>query len=163
MSRQSCVQSSCPLPYEDVYGYRRDIRRAARQTSKHNRLRYRATVVVIQDSKLLLVRDKGRRRFSMPGGGFKHGESTVQAGIRELGEEVGGLDILGAERLRYCDMEGHRAKHKVCRVFVEGRPYVRQCHEIDKVIWWNMKSKLPTQGHVKYILRKLGVIEPEDG
>ena len=120
--------------------------------------RYRATVVVIQDGELLLVRDKGCRDFSMPGGGFKHGESTVQAGVREVCEEIGGLTIVSTERIRCCDFEGARAKHKVCRITVKGNPYIRQHHEIDKVIWWDMKSKLSTQGHVKYILSKLELL-----
>ena len=115
-------------------------------------VRYRATVVVMCDGKLLLVRDKGRRDFSMPGGGFKKGESTVQAGVRELCEEVGGLTVLSVERLRHCDIMGQRAMHKVCRVVVEGTPYVRQYHEIDKVVWWDMESPLPVQGHVEYVL-----------
>ena len=117
--------------------------------------RYRATVLATQDGKVLLVRDKGHRDFSMPGGGFKHGESTLQAGTRELGEEVGGLTIVSAERVRQCDLEGARAKHKVIRVEVQGHPHIRQHHEIDKVIWWDMKSSLPVQGHVKYILSKI--------
>lgn len=117
--------------------------------------RYRATVLATQNGKVLLVRDKGHRDFSMPGGGFKHGESTIQAGVRELGEEVGGLSVVSVDRIRQADFEGARAKHKVCRVEVSGQPYIRQHHEIDKVIWWDMKSPLPVQGHVKYILSKI--------
>ena len=119
---------------------------------KHSsRKRYRATVVVIRDGKLLLVRDKGRHDFSMPGGGFHKGESTVQASIREVGEELG-LKSISAVRLRDCDLDGERAHHKVCQLTIQGDPYIRQPHEIDKIIWWDMKSALPVQGHVKYIL-----------
>jgi len=118
---------------------------------------YRATVLATQNGKVLLVRDKGHRDFSMPGGGFKHGESTLQAGIRELGEEVGGLTITSVDRMRQCDFEGARANHKVLRVEVQGHPHIRQHHEIDKVIWWDTKSPLPVQGHVKYILSKVGM------
>jgi hypothetical protein len=118
--------------------------------------RYRATVVIIRDGKVLLVRDTGKHDYSMPGGGFKRGESTIQAGIREVSEEINGLSILSFERLQLCDFVGQRANHKVCRLVVSGNPYIKQLHEIDKVIWWDMKSELPVQGHVKYILSKLG-------
>lgn len=116
--------------------------------------RYRATAVVIQDGKLLLVRDTGKQDFSMPGGGFKKGESTVQAGIRELCEEIGGLTVVSVDRLHHCDFEGTSAKHKVCRIIVSGNSRILQPHEIDKFTWWDMKSELLVQGHVKHILSK---------
>ncbi len=94
----------------------------------------------------------------MPGGGFRRGESTIQAGIREVTkEELGGLTVVSAERLRQCDLDGDRAKHKVCQLVIEGEPYIEQPKEIDRVIWWDMKSNLYVQGHVKYILNKLGI------
>jgi len=121
--------------------------------------RYRATVVIFRDDKILLVRDKGRRDFSLPGGAFKHNETTIQAGIREVcGEELGGIRVISAERLRHCDLDGRRAYHKVCSLTIQGEPYINRRKEIDKVIWWDMKSKVPVQGHVKYILRKLDKI-----
>ena len=124
--------------------------------SKHKR--YRATAVIFRDGKVLLVRDKGKNDFSFPGGGFKQHETTIQAGIREVcGEELGGVKVLSAERLRHCDLDGRRACHKVCQLVIQGEPYINRPEEIDKVIWWDMKSELPVQGHVKYILSKLGV------
>ena len=120
--------------------------------------RYRATAVIIRDGKLLLVRDKGRHDFSMPGGGFHKGESTIQAGIREVGQELG-LKVTSADRIRHCDLpDGDRAYHKVCQLTIQGDPYINQPKEIDMFVWWDMKSELPTQGHVKYILSKLGAI-----
>jgi len=123
-----------------------------------NHEEYRATAVVMRDDKVLLVRDRGRHDFSMPGGGFKYrGESTVQAGIREVcDEELGGVRVLSAKRLRRCDLDGERAYHKVCQLVITGEPYINQPKELDKVIWWDMKSRLPVQGHVRYILKKLG-------
>lgn len=126
---------------------------------RDNMKRYRATVVIFRDDKVLLVHDKDRRspHFSLPGGGFKHNETTIQAGIREVcGEEIGGIRVLSAERLRNCDLDGRRANHKVCLLTIEGEPYINRPKEIDKIIWWDMKSKIPIQGHVKYILGKLG-------
>lgn len=131
----------------------------AKRDNQVHRKRYRATVVILREGKLLLVRDKGRHDFSMPGGGFKHSESTIQAGVREVSEELGGLTVVSAERLRYCDFEGQRAKHKVCRLVVTGEPHIRQGHELDKVLWWDMRSPLPVQGHVKRILSRLESVQ----
>lgn len=114
--------------------------------------RYRATSLIIKNCKVLLVRDKHRHDYSMPGGGFKKNETTIQAGIREVIEELG-LSIISAERLRYCDFEGQRAKHKVCLLAVEGNPHIDK-KELDGYIWWDMKSEIRTQGHVKKILHE---------
>jgi ADP-ribose pyrophosphatase YjhB (NUDIX family) len=129
--------------------------------AKHSyKKRYRATAVVIQNDKVMLVKDNMRElQWSMPGGGFKHKEeSTIEACIREVTkEEIGGLRILSAERLRQCDFEGQRAKHKVAKLVVDGNAYVKDKHELkDEIYWWDMKSKIDAQGHVYYILNKLG-------
>lgn len=114
--------------------------------------RYRVTSVIIRDGKILLVRDKHRHDYSMPGGGFKANESTIQAGIREVFEELR-LRTISADRLRYCDFEGQRANHKVCLLKVEGTPHIDR-NELDGYIWWDMKSNIPVQGHVKKILHE---------
>jgi ADP-ribose pyrophosphatase YjhB (NUDIX family) len=114
--------------------------------------RYRATALIIRNDKVLLVRDKGRHDYSMPGGGFKPRESTIQACIREVAEELR-MKVISATRLRICDLEGQRAYHKVGLLVVDGEPHIDN-KELDGCIWWDMKEKLPLQGHVKYILRK---------
>lgn len=123
--------------------------------------RYRATVVTIRDEAMLLVRDRGRHDHSLPAGWFKRGENSIQAGIRVVcQEELGGLTVLAAARLRFCDFIGQRANHKVWRLQVEGTRYIKS-REIDDFLWWDMKSDLPTQGHVAYIpsrLRSLGMV-----
>jgi ADP-ribose pyrophosphatase YjhB (NUDIX family) len=120
---------------------------------------YRATVVILRSGKVLLVRDRGRSDFSLPGGGFKRGESTIQAGIREVcQEELEGLTVLSAERLRQCDFHGQRARHKVLRLVVAGEPRIRQHREISEIVWWDMRYPLRVQGHVTHILGDLGVL-----
>jgi len=131
---------------------------AKHSSSRHNhQKRYRASAVIIRDGKLLLVRDNGKPDFSLPGGGFEHKETTIQAGIREVaGEELGGVRVLSAERLpKHWDLDGERAYHKFVRLTIQGEPYIKRPKEIDKVIWWDMKSPLLVQSHVKYILNKL--------
>ncbi len=120
-----------------------------------NRKRYRATAVVLRTNKILLVRDKGLAEYSLPGGGFKQGESTLQAVSRELLEELLGISIVGLSRQRCWDLDGRRAHHKFALVVIEGEPIIRQTYELDDVKWWDGRSNLPVQGHVKYILSKL--------
>lgn len=116
-------------------------------------MRQRGTVVVIRHGKVLLVRDKGHNKFSLPGGGIKKGEPTVSAATRELYEELG-LSAIKVTRLRHCDFKGSTSAHKVCIIEASGEPHLRG-HELDKFIWWDMKIPIPVYTHVTQILRKI--------
>jgi 8-oxo-dGTP pyrophosphatase MutT (NUDIX family) len=117
-------------------------------------LRERGTAVVLWHGRVLLVRDKGKHRFSLPGGGVKKGEPTVSAAARELYEELG-LRPTSIERLRECDFRGKASKHKVCLVTeFDGHPHI-QGHELSEFTWWNMKDNVPVFAHVRFILGKL--------
>jgi 8-oxo-dGTP diphosphatase len=50
--------------------------------------RQRAAAIIIQDKKILLVRDAKADFFSMPGGSLEEGEDQVTALTRELKEEL---------------------------------------------------------------------------
>ena len=115
-------------------------------------LRKRATAVVIKNGKVLLVRDKGKQNFSLPGGGIHKDEPTLSAAIRELYEETG-LRATKAIRLRDCDYKGSKNEYRVCLIEANGK--VRLKHEIDKFVWWDMKQTLPVYPHVRYILSKV--------
>ena len=54
-----------------------------------NIMRQRGTAVVIRHGKVLLVRDKGENKFSLPGGGIEKRELAVCTAARELFEELG--------------------------------------------------------------------------
>lgn len=116
-------------------------------------LRQRGTAVVIRDGKVLLVRDRGRHRFSLPGGGIRENEPAASAAGRELFEELG-LSPIKITRLRECDFRGSASHHKVCLVEARGEPHIRG-HEIDKFIWWDMMSSIPVFAHVRVILAKM--------
>lgn len=51
--------------------------------------RISAKALVIEDSKVLLVREKDDDWWSFPGGGVDYGETIHEALVREVGEELG--------------------------------------------------------------------------
>ena len=116
-------------------------------------MRQRGVAVVIRHGRVLLVRDRGKHHFSLPGGEIKKGEPTVSAAARELYEELG-LKATKATRRRDCDFKGAVSKHRVCLIQVSGRPRLRG-HELDKFVWWDMKEPIPVYAHVEHILRKM--------
>jgi 8-oxo-dGTP pyrophosphatase MutT (NUDIX family) len=120
-------------------------------------MRQRATAVVFKHGRVLLVRDKGHQRYSLPGGGIKIDEPTISAASRELFEELG-LSAIRATRLRECDFKGSMSLHKVCLIEAYGEPRLRG-HELNKFIWWDMKSDIPIYAHVKNILKKIKLQE----
>jgi len=119
-------------------------------------MRNRGTAVVIRHGKVLLVRDRGKHRFSLPGGGIKKEEPSVSAAARELYEELG-LKAANATRRTDCDFKGSASYHRVCLIEADGKPKLRG-HELDKFIWWDMKKPVPMYSHVKMILSKMGVL-----
>jgi 8-oxo-dGTP pyrophosphatase MutT (NUDIX family) len=115
-------------------------------------MRQRGTALVIRHDKFLLVRDKGRHKYSLPGGGIHDGEPTVSAAARELCEELG-LHVTSVKRLKECDFKGSLSEHKVCLIEADGEPNLRS-HELDAFIWWDMKKPIPVYSHVTVILNK---------
>ncbi len=103
--------------------------------------------------KVLLVRDRGRHHYSLPGGAVKKGEPTVSAATRELYEELG-LHAFKVTRLRQCDFRGAVSEHKVCLIQATGEPRLRG-HELDKFLWWDMKKPILVYTHVKNIIKKI--------
>ncbi|MBI4287788.1 MAG: NUDIX domain-containing protein [Chloroflexi bacterium] len=95
-------------------------------------MRARATAV-FRDGNVLLVRDKGKHKFSLPGGGIKSDEPSIAAAVRELYEELG-VRARKAERVFKCDFRGSLSQHKVCIVEAEDSPRLRG-EELDKFIW----------------------------
>ena len=114
-------------------------------------LRPRATGVVLQDGKVLLVRDHGHHRYSLPGGGIHRGEPAISAVARELYEETG----LVADSIEW--IKDHPSKTQNHKVFLISKHHgnVRRKSEIDCFIWWDGKEDVPTFSHVRDILARM--------
>lgn len=79
-------------------------------------LRQRATVVVIRNGNVLLVRGQ-TGKFSIPGRGVEPGEQPAEAAVRELREETG----LTATRVEYLfQWASSVTRHHVFRVEADG-------------------------------------------
>jgi len=116
--------------------------------------RTRGTAIVLRDNKVLLVRDKGKNKYSLPGGGTNKDEPSMASAIRELYEELG-MSAKKAERIFRCDFKGSLNKHKVVLVETDDEPRLRG-KELDEFIWWDMETEIFLYDHVKAILGKLG-------
>ena len=118
-----------------------------------DKMRTRGTAVVFRDSNVLLVRDRGKHKFSLPGGETNHNEPSMAAAIRELHEELS-MSARKAERIFRCDFAGSLSKHKVSLIETDDEPRLRG-KELDKFIWWDMKTDIPRYSHVDQILKKM--------
>lgn len=116
-------------------------------------LRPRATAVIIRDGKVLLVKNRGQRHFSLPGGGIRRWETVVSAAVRELYTELR-LQAIKVTRLPQCDFTGSTNMHHVCLIEANGEPIPRRL-EPSKFIWWDMKESIPVFRHVRGILSKM--------
>ena len=119
-----------------------------------NRLRRRATAVVIRDGKVLLVKDRGQSHFSLPGGGVKKRETVLTAASRELYEELGLVTIKIVRSPEY-DFEGSINQHHVCLVEATGEPVLRQV-AVNGYMWWDMEESVLVLPHVVQILGRMG-------
>ena len=115
--------------------------------------RLRATVVVIRDERVLLVMDRGRNRFSLPGGGVHRGEPSIAAAARELYEETG-LNCSTIEwQFHY---NGRTQRHRVFRATPTGEVRLKD-GELTRYIWWDGKQSVSVQKHVVDILTQMGL------
>jgi predicted NUDIX family NTP pyrophosphohydrolase len=116
-------------------------------------MRIRGDAVVLREGKLLLVRDKGEKNFSIPGGGAYKKEPSLAASVRELYEELK-MTAFEAKRLNICDYKGHYNKHEVVLIKTHDEPVINS-KELDEFIWWNMKDDIRKFPHVDYIAERL--------
>ena len=114
-------------------------------------LRRRATAIVMRSGRTLLVRDRGRRSFALPGGGVNAGEAAAGAVARELYEET----TLAAHRIKY--LFRHSGKYNAHYVFrVDARCEVSVADDpmVEEFLWWDGGGDAPIHPHVNAILSK---------
>lgn len=115
-------------------------------------LRRRATAIVTRGKSALLVRDRGRQAFALPGGGVQRGELPIYALARELHEET----TLAAAAVTYLSTHsGKYNRHYVFGVQAYGEVDVSRDATVEEFAWWDGASHLPVHPHVTQILSPL--------
>jgi 8-oxo-dGTP pyrophosphatase MutT (NUDIX family) len=119
--------------------------------------RQRASAIVIRGGKILLVRDRDRPSFALPGGGIDGGELPIAAIARELYEET----TLVATSVTYLFQHGgKRNNHHVFQVVAEGEVSVANDLHVEEFVWWDRIEAISVFPHVLEILKRLqGVSE----
>lgn len=116
-----------------------------------HRMRSRGTAVVLRDGKALLVRDKGVRQFSLPGGAPHVGEPFLSAAARELYEET---DLHPRSAQALLTYVGSANEHHVFIVGADG--VVRLKEELEAFLWWDGTEEVHVRWHALDILAYLG-------
>ena len=125
---------------------------------KARRKRNRATALVFRDGRLLLVRERGAKHWSLPGGGMKKGEDAVTAATRELHEETKLTATSAAFLFHY---ESPSQRHHVCHLEAEGKVELLK-DEIGDYRWWDGETELAIIGSATEIIgrvRKVGQLQ----
>lgn len=114
--------------------------------------RLRATAVAVREGKVLLVMDRGKTRFSLPGGGVKRKEPSIAAAARELYEETG----LNSSKIEWqFSYKGRMRCHRVFRATPTGEVQLKD-GELNRYIWWDGIQKIRVKKHVVDILTQMG-------
>lgn len=111
----------------------------------------RATGVVIQNNRCLLVQEKRQHDFGLPGGRIKQSETSQIAVMREIYEETG-LNVTSAVFIG--SYEGRYTSHQVFLLQTSGELRLNR-KELNSFAWWDGTDSLPVQDHVKGIVKML--------
>lgn len=99
-------------------------------------MRQRATAIIIQDKKLLLIREGGY--CYTPGGGIEEGESAEEAIVRECREEIG-VSVLGTKPYFTYDcitVQRQTPQRNYCFfVDIEGIPVASDEDAVEEAFW----------------------------
>ena len=106
-----------------------------------NHKQIRGTALLFRNGKVLLVRDRGKSSFSLPGGRRSGAEAILCTAVREIYEELG-MRTRKAERLCHCDYESRHNQHKATLIESDDDPVLND-GELAEFCWWDLKSKIP--------------------
>ena len=109
--------------------------------------RNRATAIVTRDEKILLVRDRGRPTYALPGGGIEDDENPESAVVRELSEET---TLKAVNVTHLFTFGGKYNDHEV--FYVEAVGEVTISVEVEGFTWWDGIDDTPVYPHVRGIL-----------
>lgn len=120
------------------------------------RVRANVLLVVEQDGsepELLLTKNwLGPNSWTVPGGGVDQGETGVEAGLRELGEELGfnpsmatDVELLTPEPVRY-SLAGLPTSNVYIKVTISSKPEITENHEIMSLDWVPVEEGLELLG-----------------
>ena len=115
-----------------------------------NHKHIRGTAILFRNGKVLLVRDRGKSSFSLPGGRQSGTEALLCTAVREIYEELG-MRTRKAERLYHCDYESRHNQHRVTFIESDDDPVLNDS-ELADFFWWDQQSKIPRFAHVDAIL-----------
>ena len=114
--------------------------------------RQRATAIVIRDGRILVVRDKFRPAFMLPGGGIDAGESPETAVARELTEET----TLTSTAVQYLfTHDGKYNHHHIFSVQADGNVDISHDPLVVEYAWWDGGPDVPVHPHVNAILDRM--------
>ena len=117
---------------------------------KARKKRNRATALVLRNGRLLLVRERGAKHWSLPGGGMKKGEDPVTAATRELYEET---KLVATSATYLFHHESPSQHHHVCCLEAEGKVELLK-EEIGDYRWWDGASQLTIIQSSKEIIER---------
>ena len=118
-------------------------------------LRRRGTAIVDTPQGILVVAGK-RRRFVLPGGGARKGESRKDAAIRELREETGLSARTSTYLFSYNSPRNRRRVrnlHKVFLIEAEGVPKPDN-HEVKYMEYWKRGANIHLTDSAKVIIER---------
>lgn len=137
-----------PYRFDDSMMMYSERPRGTSPSDARKKKRRRATVIAEKDGHVLLVKERGARSYSLPGGGIERGESVMEAALRELREETK-LSVIKSERL--FNHEGATQDHRVVWTLVRGNVTIQR-KELSEHKWWNRKDNVPLIDSAKAIL-----------
>ena len=105
--------------------------------------------IVMRGGRTLLVRDRGRRSFALPGGGVQDGELPICSVARELHEET----ALAAAAVAYLgEHSGKYNRHHIFGAAADGVVDVARDDMVEEFAWWDGAADVPVHPHVRAIL-----------